>query len=425
MTRVIADLNWTLFCPADCPELSRLTGDEFAAHYASLESEENTMRRKTMKARDLWTEILASQVETGTPYIMFKDTCNAKSNQKNLGTIKSSNLCCEIVQYSDPTETAVCNLASVALPAHVDTSGELPAIDYARLMATTRQLVRNLNKIIDKNVYPTPECCTSNLSHRPIAIGVQGFADVLALLGYAFDDPKSLVVNEQIFAHVYYACLDASCDLARHFGPYQSYHGSPASRGILQFDMWGVVPAVAPLLDWTALRQRIASFGLRNSLLTAVMPTASTAQILGNTEATDPVQSNLYSRRTLAGNFLLRNEHLVKALGPLWDDDMESYLLRHRGSIADHPDIDAPTKSVFKTVWEVKQRTLVDLAAGRGPYIDQAQSRSLYFAEVTDAKLSAAIFYAWNAGLKTGMYYCRTLPKANATAFTACESCSA
>lgn len=291
MERVIADGDWTLFCPRDCPELSELKGEEFRAHYVSLEDAECTVRRKTLKARELWKEILSSQVETGTPYIMFKDSCNAKSNQKNLGTIKSSNLCCEIVEYSDSSETAVCNLASVALPAHLRDG----VFDYDMLMKTVKQLVRNLNRVIDRNYYPTPECRHSNLRHRPIAIGVQGFADVLAMLDLPFDDPKAEVVNEQIFAHIYYAALEASCELSRVNGPYESFHGSPASRGVLQFDMWGVEPAKSPLMDWDQLRRNIGSFGLRNSLLTAVMPTASTAQILGNTEAVDPVQSNVGS----------------------------------------------------------------------------------------------------------------------------------
>ena len=442
MERVDADADWTLFCPASTPDLPELVGDAFRSRYEAYEENaDEGVRKRTVSARALWTRILASQVETGTPYVMFKDTCNRKSNQRHLGTIKSSNLCCEVVQYSAADETAVCNLASVALPKFVRPTSSSqplrPTYDFEELAQVVRILTRNLNRCIDRNYYPTPEAERSNRRHRPIAIGVQGLADVFAAMSLPYETVEALELNRRIFETIYYAALDESCSLAERDGPYASFEGSPLSEGQFQFDLWGdhvqlsheeggsdegEVSEARDLghCDWEGLRERIRVHGTRNSLVTAVMPTASTAQILGNSESVDPHLSNLFTRRTLSGTFLTENRYLVAALTEqgLWSETMREWLVAHRGSIQTHPDIDAHTKLVFKTVWEIKQRWLIDHAAARGPFVDQAQSRSLYFAEVNDTKLSSALFYAWRRGLKTGMYYCRTLPKTHANAVT-------
>lgn len=426
MKRVAAQEKWSLFCPSDVPDLQELTGEEFERRYEEYENDEN-IPRETVEALEVWKKMLSSQIETGTPYVMFKDACNSKSNQKNMGTIKSSNLCCEVVQYSDAGHTAVCNLASIALPKFLDT--ETLIFDFGELMEVTRLLTRNLDNIIDQNYYPVPEAANANLSLRPIGIGVQGLADLFQMLGIPYDSEKALALNTVIFECIYYAALKESCQLAKERGKYPRYDGSPISQGQFQFNMWNTQPT-SEICDWTALEAQIQEHGVRNSLLTCIMPTASTAQILGNAESVEPYQSNIFTRRTLSGNHIIVNKHLVERLQKKnqWNDEMRDYIIANRGSIADHPDIDDETKRVFKTIWEIRQKWIVDHALARGPYIDQAQSMSLYFAEVNDNKLSSAIFYAWKNGSKNGIYYCRTLPKTNAVAFTAnteCVSCSA
>jgi len=433
MKRVEQKGKWTLFCPKDTPDLPNLVGDEFEAAYIKYEANDN-IRKKEINAFELWDKILCSQSETGTPYIMFKDACNLKSNHKHMGTIKSSNLCCEVVQYSDSHNTAVCNLASIALNKFVSEDGN--TYDYDRLGKVTRVVTRNLNLIIDKNYYPTKEAKFANLNQRPIGIGVQGLADTFQLMMIPYDSPDALLLNTEIFKCIYYHAMDESAELAKSTGEaYKTYKGSPLSQGIFQFDMWGVVPRGGNSSnlswDWHSLREKVRKYGVQNSLLTCVMPTASTAQILGNAESVEPYQSNIFSRRVISGNFIVTNKHLVRVLSKLgmWSEDMKDYIIASRGSIQDHPDIPGYVKRVFKTIWEIKQKWIVDHAITRGPYVDQAQSMSLFFADADPNKLSSAMFYAWRNGCKTGIYYTRTLPKTNAKAFTAkkiedCISCS-
>jgi ribonucleoside-diphosphate reductase subunit M1 len=432
MRRVEAGGEWSLFCPSEAPGLADVWGDEFDALYAKYEAEGRAKR--VVKAQQLWFAILEAQVETGNPYMLYKDTCNRKSNQQNLGTIRCSNLCTEIVEYTSPDETAVCNLASIALPRFVRETGvaaaagrsklvgslDAPArhFDFDRLAEVTRVVTRNLNKIIDINYYPVPSAANSNLKHRPIGIGVQGLADAFILLGLPFDSDAAKQLNKEIFECIYHAALEESCALAEVEGPYASYAGSPASKGVLQHDMWGVGPA-SDRCDWTGLRARIAAHGLRNSLLLAPMPTASTSQILGNNECFEPYTSNIYVRRVLSGEFTVVNQHLLTDLTRLglWSPDVKNELVAANGSVADL-DIPDDLKELYKTVWEIKQRVLVDMAADRGAFIDQSQSFNVHMSDANFGKLTSLHFHAWKAGLKTGMYYLRTRAAADAIKFT-------
>jgi ribonucleoside-diphosphate reductase alpha chain len=420
MRRVEAGGDWSLFCPHEAPGLADVHGADFDALYTRYEAESRA--RRTIPAQKLWSEILVSQIETGTPYLLYKDAANAKSNQKNLGTIKSSNLCTEIIEYSSPEETSVCNLASIALPNFI-TQTTPPTFDFAALRDVVATVVRNLNRVIDINFYPTPETRRSNMRHRPVGLGVQGLADVFALLGIAWETPEAATLNRQIFEHIYYAAILASATLAAEDGPYETYVGSPASQGLLQPDLWGLAPAdyaTATELDWLALRGTVAASGLRNSLLVAPMPTASTSQILGYNECIEPFTSNLYTRRTLAGEFVVVNRHLVanlQALG-LWSPDLKDRIIAANGSVQSLPEVPADLKARYKTVWEIKQKTLIDLAADRGAFICQSQSLNLFVQDPTIAKLSSMHFYAWRKGLKTGIYYLRTKSAVQAIKFT-------
>jgi len=420
MERVRDDREWTLFSPEEAPGLSDVHGEEFRALY---ETYEKGGRR--IRAQDLWSKILTSQIETGTPYMMYKDACNAKSNQKNLGTIKCSNLCTEIVLYTSREETAVCNLASVALPKCVGAPGAQGSkFNFQALFEVTRLATYNLNRVIDRTYYPTPEARTSNTRHRPIGIGVQGLADVFLLLGMPFDSASARDLNREIFETMHYAALSASCDLAEKHGTYESYEGSPASKGLLQPDLWGVTPG--DRWDWDHLRKRIASHGLRNSALIAPMPTASSSSILGNNECFEPYTSNLYVRRVLSGEFTMMNKHLVRVLESrgMWTEETRQTLLRDGGSVRN---LEFPESGLFKTVWEIKQKVLLDMAIDRGAYVCHSQSMNVFLAEPNVAQLTSMHFYGWRGGLKTGMYYLRTNPKAKAIQVTCaeCESCSA
>jgi ribonucleoside-diphosphate reductase alpha chain len=414
MERVVANGDWTLFCPAEAPGLSDCYGDEFKALYERYESENKG--RKTIKAQKLWFEILESQIETGTPYLVYKDACNRKSNQKNLGVIKSSNLCSEIIEYSAPDETAVCNLASMALPAFI-TNGKF---DFAAFRKTVALATTNLNRVIDVNFYPTPETLKSNMRHRPIGLGVQGLADVFALLKLNWESPEAFTLNKQIFAHMYYAALQQSMLIAKEEGPYETFKGSPASLGQLQFDLWSVQPEAHTELDWTQLKRDIQQHGLRNSLLVAPMPTASTSQILGYNECIEPFTSNIYTRRTLAGEFILVNKYLIGdllALG-LWSPELKNKIIGNGGSVQGIADIPVDIQALYKTVWEMKQKTLIDMAAQRGAYVCQSQSLNLYVADPDFRKLTSMHVYAWQQGLKTGIYYLRTKSVVKAQQFT-------
>ncbi|KAI7835392.1 hypothetical protein COHA_010702 [Chlorella ohadii] len=422
--------DWSLFCPNEAPGLADCWGEEFEVLYRQYESEGRA--RKTIKAQQLWFAILEAQVETGNPFMLYKDSANRKSNQQNLGTIKSSNLCTEIIEYSSPEETAVCNLASIALPRFVRETephgregkklvGSLDAanryFDFDKLAEVTSVVTRNLNKIIDVNFYPVETARRSNLRHRPIGLGVQGLADTFLLLGMPFDSPQAAELNRQIFETIYFAALRTSMQLAKTEGPYSTYEGSPVSQGILQPDMWGVKPS--DRWDWEALRRDISQHGVRNSLLVAPMPTASTSQILGNNECFEPYTSNIYVRRVLSGEFVILNQHLMDDLIRLglWDADMKNELVAANGSVQDL-DIPASLKELYKTVWEIKQRVLVDMAADRGAFIDQSQSFNVHMSDPNFGKLTSLHFYAWKKGLKTGMYYLRTRAAADAIKFT-------
>jgi ribonucleoside-diphosphate reductase subunit M1 len=413
MKRVKNNESWTLFCPNDAPGLDDVWGDEFEELYIKYERE--CRGRKTVKAQKIWNDILKSQMETGTPYIVYKDACNRKSNQQNLGTIKCSNLCTEIIQYSSPEEVAVCNLASIALPSFVNND---KTFDYQKLYKVAKVITKNLNKIIDINYYPVPEARRSNLRHRPIGMGVQGLADTFILMRLPFDSEQASEVNKLIFETIYFAGLTASCELAEKLGPYESYQGSPVSKGILQPDMWKTQPS--NLWDWQTLRDNIAKYGVRNSLLVAPMPTASTSQILGNNECIEPYTSNIYSRRVLAGEFPVVNHHLLKDLTELglWNDEMKNTIIAHGGSIQHIDSIPQNLKDLYKTVWEISQKTIINMAADRSPYIDQSQSLNIFMAEPNVAKLTSMHFYGWSKGLKTGMYYLRSRPAAEAIKFT-------
>ena len=417
MKRVEEDSTWTLFCPNEAPGLSDVYGEEFDALYTKYEKEGRG--RRTVSAQKLWFKVLDSQMETGTPYLLYKDPANKKSNQKNLGTIKSSNLCTEIMEYSSPTETAVCNLASIALPAFV--SDDNKTFDFARLRQVTASVVKALNRVIDINFYPTPETERSNMRHRPIGLGIQGLADVFARLRLPWETPEAARMNQLIFEHMYYAAADASAEMAKTDGAYQSFEGSPTSQGLLQPDLWSVKPISESegTLDWTALRAKVKA-GIRNSLLVAPMPTASTSQILGYTECFEPMTSNIYARRTLAGEYVVVNRYLMEDLMQrgLWSESLKQKIISQNGSVQGIKEISEDLQALYKTSWEIKQRTLIDMSAARGPFICQSQSLNLFLESPNYAKLTSMHFYAWKQGLKTGCYYLRTKAPVMAQKFT-------
>jgi ribonucleoside-diphosphate reductase alpha chain len=413
---------WSYFCPDECPGLADVYGDDFKELYEKYEREGRA--RKQVKARDLWLKILDSQMETGTPYILFKDAANKKSNQKNIGTIKSSNLCTEIMEYSDSNETAVCNLASIALNRFVDEKTR--TINFTELERITALVVDNLNQIIDINYYPTTKTETSNLRHRPIGIGVQGLADVFMMMNIPFHSEEAKVLNREIFETIYFAALQASMTLAARHGAYETFKGSPASEGILQFDMWHVDPSEKPLVyrtkeyDWNELKYKVITHGLRNSLLMAPMPTASTSQILGNNECFEPITSNIYTRRTLAGEFIMVNRYLIRdliALG-IWNERVKTNIIANQGSVQYIDGLPDELKLKYKTVWEMPMRHIIDMAADRGAFICQSQSMNLWVEEPNYNILTSMLFYAWNKGLKTGVYYLRRKAKHQAQQFT-------
>jgi ribonucleoside-diphosphate reductase alpha chain len=416
---------WSYFCPDECPGLADVYGDDFKELYEKYEREGRA--RKQVKARDLWLKILDSQMETGTPYILFKDAANKKSNQKNIGVIKSSNLCTEIMEYSDANETAVCNLASIALNRFVDEKNR--TINFTELERITALVVDNLNQIIDINYYPTTKTETSNLRHRPIGIGVQGLADVFMMMNIPFHSEEAKVINREIFETIYFAALQASMTLAARHGAYETFKGSPASEGILQFDMWGVDPTVetypAPKYrnkryDWNTMKDKIKQHGLRNSLLLAPMPTASTSQILGNNECFEPITSNIYTRRTLAGEFIMVNRYLIRdliAIG-MWNERVKTNIIANQGSVQYIDGLPDELKLKYKTVWEMPMRHIIDMAADRGAFICQSQSMNLWVEEPNYNILTSMLFYAWNKGLKTGVYYLRRKAKHQAQQFT-------
>ncbi|KIY71664.1 hypothetical protein CYLTODRAFT_418565 [Cylindrobasidium torrendii FP15055 ss-10] len=416
MKRVEAGGEWSLFCPNEAPNLHEVHSEEFEELYTRYEREGRA--RKTIPAQKLWYAILEAQIETGGPFMCYKDASNSKSNQKNLGTIKSSNLCTEIIEYSSPEETAVCNLASVALPTFVRQG----KYDFQKLHDVTKVVAFNLNRIIDVNYYPTPEARRSNMRHRPIGVGVQGLADAFMALHLPFESPEARLLNKQIFETIYHAAAEASCEIAAQDGAYETYQGSPASQGLLQYDMWGVTPT--DMWDWDTLKANIKIHGLRNSLLCAPMPTASTSQMLGNNECFEPYTSNIYTRRVLAGEFQVVCPWLLRELVDLelWDDNMKNMIIAHNGSIQNIPNIPDATKAIYKTVWEISQKKVLDLAADRGAFICQSQSLNVHLQAPTLGQLTSMHFYGWKKGLKTGMYYLRTRPAAQAIQFTVDQS---
>ena len=457
MARVKASAEWSLFCPDECPGLSDVYGEEFDKLYVQYEAEGR--QRSKVKARDLWFRILDSQMETGTPYLCYKDAVNRKTNQKNVGIIRSSNLCSEIMEYSDDRETAVCNLASIALnrfipggdkrPPHPSSKLPPPSLvedggvnqsaashpqpqeggvrgtvgslvfDFDKLHEVTRIVTENLNRVIDVNYYPTPKTRVSNMAHRPIGIGIQGLADTFMLLDLAFSSDEARVLNRRIFETMYHAALSASCDLAEQHGPYSTFAGSPASQGILQYDMWGVEPE-AGRYDWVTLKERIVKHGLRNSLLLAPMPTASTSQILGNTECFEPISSNIYTRRTMAGEFILVNRHLIADLqaAGLWNEAVKNNIVANKGSVQHIGGLSEHLKRKYCTVWEIPMKHVIDMAADRGAFICQSQSMNLWMEDPNYAALTSMHFYAWTKGLKTGMYYLRRKARHQPQQFT-------
>ena len=414
MKRVEANEDWSLFSPDEAKNLHETYGEEFEKLYEKYEKEGKA--RKTVKAQDLWFEILEAQIETGNPYILYKDAANKKSNQKNLGTIKSSNLCTEIIEYTAPDEVAVCNLASIALNKFV--KDDL-TYDHQKLYEITKVITKNLNKVIDVNYYPVEEARNSNMRHRPIGIGVQGLADTFILMRHAFDSPEAKQLNAEIFETIYFAAMESSMEIAQKEGPYKTYEGSPVSKGIFQFDMWGVVPS-SKRWDWTKLKREVKKHGVRNSLLLAPMPTASTSQILGNNECFEPYTSNIYTRRVLSGEFIVVNKHLLKDLIKLklWDENMKDTLMAANGSIQDIKEIPDDIKLLYRTVWEVSQKSIIDMAADRGAYICQSQSMNIHMQDANFGKLTSMHFHAWKKGLKTGLYYLRTKAAADAIKFT-------
>ena len=415
MKRVEADAEWTLMCPNECPDLYKCHSDEFDALYTKYESEGKG--RKTIRARELWEKILESQIETGTPYMLYKDAANRKSNQKNLGTIRSSNLCTEIMEYTSPDEVAVCNLASIALPMFVKDG----AFDHDELYRVTKQVTKNLNRVIDRNYYPVQEAENSNMRHRPVGLGVQGLADAFIKLRLPFTSQEAKDLNQDIFETLYFAAVTASMEEAEKDGPYSTFKGSPMSKGEFQHNMWGVKDEeLSGRWDWAALRKQVKKHGVRNSLLVAPMPTASTSQILGNNECFEPYTSNIYTRRVLSGEFIVVNKHLLEDLVELglWTEDMKQELMRANGSVQNIEGIPAEIKELYKTVWELSMKDIIDMSRHRGYFIDQSQSLNLFMEGATMAKLTSMHFYAWKSGLKTGMYYLRTKSAVDAIKFT-------
>ena len=413
MQRVEANGDWSFFCPNECPGLQDAYGQEFKELYESYEAQ--GLARKTVPAREVWDKVVEAQIETGTPYMLYKDAANLKSNQKNLGTIRSSNLCTEIMEYTSEDEVAVCNLASIALPKYVENG----SFNHDLLFDVTYHATGNLNRVIDVNYYPVEEARNSNMRHRPIGLGVQGLADTFAMLGMAFDSPEARALNKEIFETIYFAACTASKDASIAEGPYSTFEGSPASQGILQFDLWGMNEH-SGRWDWDSLKAEIMDKGMRNSLLVAPMPTASTSQILGNNECFEAFTSNLYVRRTLSGEFIVLNKHLVNDLiaAGLWSMELKDEILRHKGSIQAINGIPDNIKELYKTTWEIKQKHVLDMAADRGAYIDQSQSMNIHMIDANAAKVSSMHFYGWKSGLKTGMYYLRTKAAADAIQFT-------
>ncbi len=417
MKRVKENGEWTLMCPHECPGLADTHSADFEALYTQYE--QAGKGRKTIKAQDLWFKILESQIETGTPYMLYKDAANSKSNQQNLGTIKSSNLCTEIIEYTAPDEIAVCNLASLALPKFVTEDGKF---DHNKLFEVTYQATINLNRIIDENYYPVEEAKNSNMRHRPIGLGVQGLADAFISLGYPFESEEARALNREVFETIYYASMTASKDLAKVEGAYETFAGSPVSKGVFQFDMWGVTPT--DRWEWNVLKEEVMKYGVRNSLLLAPMPTASTAQILGNNECFEPYTSNIYTRRVLSGEFIVVNKHLLKDLVKegLWTKEMRQKIMAANGSIQGINEIPQKLKDLYKTAWEISQKALIDQAADRGAYICQSQSLNIFMENANFAKLTSMHFYGWEKGLKTGMYYLRTKAATDAIKFTVDKS---
>jgi ribonucleoside-diphosphate reductase alpha subunit len=417
MKRVEQNKTWTLMCPNECPGLADVHGAEFEALYEKYEKEGRG--RKTIAAQQLWFAVLEAQMETGTPYMLFKDACNAKSNQQNLGTIKSSNLCTEIIEFTSPDEVAVCNLASIALSKFVDVAEDgTPTYNHQKLYEIAKIVTKNLNRVIDVNYYPVPEAKKSNMRHRPIGIGVQGLADAFILMRMPFDSDESRALNKEIFETIYFGAVEASMECAIEDGHYETYPGSPASQGRLQFDLWGVKPS--DRWDWATLKGKIAEHGMRNSLLMAPMPTASTSQILGNNECIEPYTSNIYNRRVLAGEFTVVNRHLLKDLidQGLWTPSTRNQIIADGGSIQKVAEIPENLKALYKTVWEISQKAVINMAADRGAYVCQSQSLNIHMSDPSIGRLTSMHFYSWKKGLKTGSYYLRTRPKVDAIQFT-------
>jgi ribonucleoside-diphosphate reductase alpha chain len=415
MKRVQDDSYWTLMCPNECPGLYDVYGDTFETMYIDYET--RGKGRKTIKARELWEKILESQIETGTPYMLYKDAANRKSNQKNLGTIRSSNLCTEIMEYTSKDEIAVCNLASISLPMFVDGG----AFNHELLFSVTKRVTRNLNKVIDRNYYPVKEAENSNLRHRPVGLGVQGLADAFILLRLPFTSDEAKKLNQEIFETLYFAAVTASMELAKEEGPYSSFKGSPISQGEFQHNLWGMKDEeLSGRWDWASLRKEVIEHGVRNSLLVAPMPTASTSQILGNNEAFEPYTSNIYTRRVLSGEFIVVNKHLLEDLVKhgLWNEDLKQEIMRHNGSVQNIDAIPQDLKELYKTVWEMSMKDIIDMSRHRGYFIDQSQSLNLFMQDASYAKLTSMHFYAWQSGLKTGMYYLRTKAAVDAIKFT-------
>lgn len=415
MKRVEQDAHWTLMCPNECPGLYDVYGDEFETLYHQYE--EAGKGRKTIKARELWEKILESQIETGTPYMLYKDAANQKSNQKNLGTIRSSNLCTEIMEYTAPDEVAVCNLASISLPMFVENG----VFNHQLLFEVTQRVTRNLNKVIDRNYYPVKEAENSNMRHRPVGLGVQGLADAFILLRLPFTSDAAKKLNKEIFETIYFSAVTTSMQMAQEEGPYQTFKGSPMSKGEFQYNMWGINDTdLSGRWDWTALRKEVMQHGVRNSLLMAPMPTASTSQILGNNEAFEPYTSNIYTRRVLSGEFIVVNKHLLHDLVELglWNDQLKEEIMMQNGSVQNIASIPQDIKELYKTVWEMSMKDIIDMSKERGYFIDQSQSLNLFMEGATYSKLTSMHFYAWKSGLKTGMYYLRTKSAVDAIKFT-------
>ncbi|WP_264548382.1 ribonucleoside-diphosphate reductase subunit alpha [Flavobacterium sp. N2820] len=415
MKRVEEDTTWTLMCPNECPGLDEVYGDEFEALYLSYEAQGKG--RKTIKARELWEKILESQIETGTPYMLYKDAANRKSNQKNLGTIRSSNLCTEIMEYTSADEIAVCNLASISLPMFVENG----AFNHELLYNVTKRVTRNLNKVIDRNYYPVIEAENSNMRHRPVGLGVQGLADAFILLRMPFTSDEAKKLNQEIFETLYFAAVTASMEMAKEEGPYSTFEGSPIANGEFQHNLWGLKDEeLSGRWDWASLRKEVMANGVRNSLLVAPMPTASTSQILGNNEAFEPYTSNIYTRRVLSGEFIVVNKHLLNDLVErgLWNETLKQEIMRHNGSVQNIERIPSDLKELYKTVWEMSMKDIIDMSRQRGYFIDQSQSLNLFMQDANYAKLTSMHFYAWKSGLKTGMYYLRTKSAVDAIKFT-------